>query len=104
MNMKFLEITIVAVLIALIVGGVFGGVLEVIPMLLFAFASTVFTYKLTQKWMANRIELMIETDDTTPHVGEERGDLMRRLLRFYDLQDTYDLVYNENGTFSYIRK
>ena len=104
MDMKFTEIMMVGILLALIMSGFITGMMEVVPLVLFAFAATIFTYKLTQKWMENRIELMIDTNDTTPHVCEERGKLMHKLLRFYDLQDKYDINYNDDGTFSYLRK
>lgn len=71
---------------------------------LFVFAVTVFTYKLTQKWLANRIELMIDMEDATPQAEEERGRLMSRLLRFYELDGIYGIAYNDDQTFSYYRK
>lgn len=71
---------------------------------LFVFAATVFTYKLTQKWLANRIELMIDMEDNTPQIEEERGKLMFMLLRFYELDSLYGITYNDDQTFSYYRK
>lgn len=74
-----------------------------IATLLFAFAVTVFTFYLTKKWLENRIELMIELDDQT--FPMEKGKIMERLLRFYELQDKYGILYQEESdTFKYHRK